>query len=72
MDVQTKRRDTGRRSSYVAGHASCTVEEDEEAGVVEADVEDARVDWRWATQTWSLIGKKRKRYTTTTTNLGSA
>jgi hypothetical protein len=60
MDVQTKRHDTGRRSSYTAGHASCTVEEDEEAGVVEADVEDVRVDWRWSTQTRSLIGKKGK------------
>jgi hypothetical protein len=38
---QTKRCDTGRHSSYVACHASCTVKEDEEAGVVEADVEGA-------------------------------
>jgi hypothetical protein len=41
MDVHTKRHDIGRRFGYVAGHASCTVEEDEEVGVVEADVEDA-------------------------------
>jgi hypothetical protein len=44
MDVQTKRRDIGRRSGYAACHASCTVEEDEEAGVVEVDVEGMRVD----------------------------
>jgi hypothetical protein len=31
MDVQTKRRDIGRHSGYVACHASCTVEENEEA-----------------------------------------
>jgi hypothetical protein len=48
MDVHTKRRGIGRRSGYAAGHASCTIEEDEESGVVEADVEGARVDWRWA------------------------
>jgi hypothetical protein len=38
MDVQMKRRDTGRRSDYAACHASCTVEEDEEASVVGDDV----------------------------------
>jgi hypothetical protein len=44
MDVQTKRRDTGRCSGYAACYASCTVEEDEEASVVEAVVEGARVN----------------------------
>jgi hypothetical protein len=29
MDVQTKGRDTGMRSGYVADHASCTIEEGE-------------------------------------------
>jgi hypothetical protein len=64
MDVQRRRRDTGRRSGYAACHANCTVEEDEEAGVVEADVEGARVDLRWAmeTQTRSLNGKTKKRH----------
>jgi hypothetical protein len=47
MDVQMKRRDIGRRSGYAVGHASCTIKEDEEVGVVEADVEDMRADWRW-------------------------
>jgi hypothetical protein len=61
MDVQTKRRGTGRRSGYAAILASCTIEEDEEVGVVEADVEGARVDWRWAmeTQIRSLTGKTK-------------
>jgi hypothetical protein len=44
MDVHTKRCDTGRRYDYVACHASCTIEEDEEASVVEAHVEGTRVD----------------------------
>jgi len=39
--VQTKGRDTGKRSGYAAGHANYTVEEDEEASVVEADIDDA-------------------------------
>jgi hypothetical protein len=60
MDVHTKRRDTSKRFGYAVGHTSCTVEEDEEAGVVEVDVEDARVDWRWATQTRSLTEKTKK------------
>lgn len=51
MDVQTKRRSIGRCSDYTVGHASCTVEEDEEASVFDLDVEDERVDWRWATGT---------------------
>lgn len=38
---------TGRRSSYAAWHARCTVKEDEEVGVVEVDVDDARVDEQW-------------------------
>jgi hypothetical protein len=62
MDVQTKGRDTGKRSGYAAGHTSCTIKEDEEVGVVEADVEGTRVDWRWAmeTLTRSLTGKTKK------------
>jgi hypothetical protein len=60
MDVQMKRRNTGGRSSYTA-HASCTVEEDE-VDVVEADVEDAWVDWLWVMeiQTRALTGKTKK------------
>lgn len=48
MDVQTKRRGHARLSEYAVGHTSCTVEEDEETGVVEAVVDDVRVDRRWA------------------------
>lgn len=51
MDVQAKRHDTGRCFGYAACHTSCTVKEDEEADVVEANVEGARVDWRGAMET---------------------
>jgi hypothetical protein len=44
MDVQTKRRDTDMHSGYAACYASCTVEEDEDTDVVEADVKGAQVD----------------------------
>jgi hypothetical protein len=39
----------------------CTVEEDEKVCVVETDVEDERVDWRWAMrmQIGSLIREKK-------------
>jgi hypothetical protein len=49
MDVQTKRRDIGRRFDYAAGHASCTVEEDEEVGVVEptSRTRESTGDGRW-------------------------
>lgn len=64
MDVQAKRYSAGT----CFGYASCTVEEDENASVVKTDVEDERVDWRWAMirkQIGSLIREKKA----TTTDL---
>jgi hypothetical protein len=51
-----------RAKGGVSAFAPTATFKDEEVGVVEANVEGARVDWRWAmeTQTRSLIGKIEK------------
>ena len=60
--MQTRGRGTGRRSGYAAGHAGNTVEGDEEVGVVEADVDDARVDGggRWGRKPDHRSGKRKQ------------
>jgi hypothetical protein len=54
------------------GHTSCTVEEDEEAGVVEADVEGARVNWQWAMETQTRSRTEKTKKDAATTDLGNS
>jgi hypothetical protein len=65
VTTMSRRRFTCRRRDVTHAGASVTLQstpdvEEDEAGVVEADVDDARVDRRWATrtQTRSQIGEK--------------